>query len=66
MSEYTVFVLEQDEKCFIKYSPSHEGVPEGTSEGKGLYCVMCHVSSVTCHMSHVTCHVSLKKKNKKK
>ena len=32
-----VSVLGRDKGCTVKCSPLHKGVPEGTSEGGGLY-----------------------------
>ena len=34
---YNVSVLGRDEGYTVKYNPLFEGVPEGTSEGEGLY-----------------------------
>ena len=33
----TVSVLGQEEGFTVKYTPSPEGVPEGTPKGKGVY-----------------------------
>ena len=33
----TVSILERDKVYTVKYTPSPEGVPKGTPEGKGVY-----------------------------
>ena len=35
--QFILSVLGQDEGYTVKYNPLHEGVPEGTPEGKELY-----------------------------
>ena len=42
---FLISVLGREEGCTVKYSPTHEGVPEGTPEGGGVYLTVYPESS---------------------